>query len=553
MFELSATAILVSLLGGVALTLYGVNITRDQVMQAFGPRLRQMIENSTRNRFQAFGAGLIVTSLTQSATATALMVGAFAARGLIPLMAALAMVLGADVGTTIVAQIFSLKIYGIAPIVILIGSVGMRWRDMGSTHHLFHALIGLGLMLLGVMTITHAAAPMEKSTIVRDVLHGLNHDVMMAALIGILLTWLAHSTLAIVLLIMSFAVADAMTLTTAFAMILGAHCGSALTPLLVHIKDRGVARQIGWGGFILRGSVSLILIPFVPWLTAHSAWIQMDVGRQVVNFHTGISVLRAILFLPFLGIISQWLVRMFPPVSDPNDPGQASYLQEKDMATPSRALANAEREITRLGDMVQHMLEDTIHILRHNDQQAIHALQQRDNAVDKLYEQIKFYLIRLSQTNLAPAEAQQQLDMLMFATDLEHSGDIIVKSLCPLAEKKRRENLTFSREGWDEITQYHQSVLENYRLAMQVFTTRNLDLARQLVAQKEVLQQSTHSTSDSHFARIRSGQVESVRSSSLHLDIIRDLRRINSHANSIAYMLLQHHGRLQSRIKIDSV
>ncbi|HEY1097209.1 MAG TPA: Na/Pi cotransporter family protein [Alphaproteobacteria bacterium] len=551
MFGISATAILVTLLGGVALTLYGVNVTRDEVIHAFGPRLRLMIERSTRNRFQAFGAGIAVTSLTQSATATALMITSFASRGLIPLMPALAMLLGADVGTTIVAQIFSLKIYGVAPIIILIGFVGMRWRPLGSVHHMFHALIGLGLMMLGVATITNAALPMEQAPLIRDILHSLDRDVMMAALIAVILTWMAHSTLAIVLLIMSFTVAGAMTLTTAFAMVLGAHCGAAITPLLLHLHDRGTARQISWGGFILRGSVAFALVPFATLMASYADLFSQDTGRQVVNFHTGVSVLRALMFLPFLGMISKMIAKMMPSGNDPHDASQANYLHEADLAYPGRALAGASREIGRLGDLVQQMLEDTIHVLRENDQKAIHMLQQRDNAVDKLYEQIKFYLIRLSQSPLNPQDAQHQLDMLMFATDLEHSGDIIVKSLCPLAEKKRRENLVFSQEGWNEILQYHQLVLENFRLAMQVFATQNIELARQLVAQKEMLQESTHNTSGLHFARIRSGQLESVRSSSLHLDIIRDFRRINSHANSIAYMLLQHNGNLQSRIRTE--
>jgi phosphate:Na+ symporter len=546
---ISATATLIALLGGVALTLYGVNVTRDEVMHAFGPRLRLLIERSTRNRFQAFGAGILVTSLTQSATATALMVTSFATRGLIPLLAALAMLLGADVGTTIVAQIFSLKIYAIAPIVILIGFTGMRWRSLGSSHHAFHALIGLGLMMLGVMTITSAALPMEQAPIVRDILHSLDRDVVMAALIAVLMTWMAHSTLAIVLLIMSFTVTGAMSLSTAFAMVLGAHCGAAITPLILSLHDKGVARQIGWGGFLLRGTVTILLLPFVPRLTAYADYLSLDPGRQVVNFHTGVAVSRAVLFLPILGVFSKLVQWIIPPVKNTNDPAHVAYLNESDLVHPVRALAAAAREIGRLGDLVQQMLEDTIHVLQQSDEKAIHHLQQRDDVVDKLYEQIKFYLIRLSRNPLNPGEAQQQLDMLMFATDLEHSGDIIVKSLCLLAEKKRRENLVFSRDGWDEILNYHQLVLENFRLAMQVFITHNADLARQLVAQKETLQHNTHATSGSHFARIRSGQLESVRSSSLHLDIIRDLRRINSHATSIAYMLLQHNGVLQSRIK----
>ena len=464
-------------------------------------------------------------------------------------MAALAMLLGADVGTTIVAQIFSLKIYGIAPIVILLGFIGTRWKPIGSLHHGAHAVIGLGLMMMGVMTITNAALPMEQAPLIRDILHSLDQDLVMAALLATILTWVAHSTLAIVLLIMSFAVTGALSLPAAFAMVLGAHCGSALTPLLLHARDEGTAKQVSWGGFFLRVMVTVALLPAVPLLNEFADRFGSNAARQVVNFHTALSVLRAILFLPVINLIATGLKKILPLQTDTRNPAHAAYLHENDMMHPSRALAGAARETARLGDLVQHMLDDSLIIFQHNDEKAIHDLQQRDNTVDRLYEQIKFYLIKLSRSPLTTAEAQQQLDMLMFATDLEHSGDIIVKSLCVMAEKKRRDSLTFSKAGWEEIDFFHRAVADNFRLSLQVFTTQNIDLARQLVAQKEELQKNTHETSGSHFARIRSGQLESVRSSSLHLDIIRDLRRINSHATSIAYMILNNHGDLQSRIR----
>jgi phosphate:Na+ symporter len=538
-----------TILGGVALTLFGVQQVRESVTQALGPQLRGWIEHSTHRSWQAFMAGIAVTSLTQSATATALIVASFAARNLIPLTAALAVLLGADVGTTLVAQVVSLDFGWLGPVFVFLGMLTVAWCPQGRLKHGGGVLIGLGIMLVGLVTIEHAADPIAESELVRSIMKSLASDMIMTFIIGTIITWLAQSSLAIVLLVMSFASAKVMGLETALILVLSTPVGSAITPLILNMNQKNEAKLVALGSFLMRLLACVAVLPFIHPLMMYVDVLGASIGRKIVNFHTIFSVARALVFLPFLTPIALLLRRVFPWQRDLSDPSVPRYLDERDLNVPSVALAAAERETLRLGDLVLAMLEDVQGVFEFNEPGRLERLQAKDNQVDKLYEQIKFYLAKLSREAMSDEQATRHVDLLMFITNLEHIGDIIVKNLCELAQKKWRHSLWFSNQGWTEILAFHKHVCDNFRLAMNVFHSGDPTLARELVRQKEALQRETFHASGSHFERLRLGLMESLRSSSVHLDVIRDLRRINDHLTSVAYSILDAHGALQSRIR----
>jgi phosphate:Na+ symporter len=540
-----------TILGGVALTLYGVQQIRDNVMQGMGATLRHVIEKSTSNVIKAFGAGILVTGLIQTATATALIVSSFAARGLVPLVAALAVLLGADVGTSLVAQVFTLNLNWLGPIFVFIGMMVMAVSPVGRSKYAGGALVGLGVMLVGLGIITHAAEPMEQSAALRAIMGELHNDRIMTLCVGVLLTWLAQSSLAFVLLVMSFAGANIMAADTAFTLVLGAHVGAAVTPLLMNIGQNNDARLLVIGNFLLRLVSAFAFIAVMDMVMVYQTHLGHSIERQVVNFHTASSVLRALVFLPFLGVIADLLRRLVPIHVNKDDPSRAQYLDTRDLGVPSVALAAAERETLRLSDLVMAMMDDVKVVFEQNDPHALQRLIDRDNHVDRLYEQIKFYLAKLSRESMTDKQSRRHIELLMFITNLEHIGDIIVRNLCELAQKKWRNNLSFSKQGWQEIEDYHTHVMANFRLAINVFHSEDAVLARELVRQKEALQKETVTATGSHFNRLRQGLLESLRSSSLHLDIIRDLRRVNDYLTSVAYNILEDHGALQSRVRED--
>lgn len=547
---MSGTETFLTIIGGVALLLYGVQQVRYGVTRAFGVALRQIIERSTRTKIGGFISGIFVTALVQSSTATSLILTSFASKGMISVAAALAVVLGADVGTTLIAQIFTFDIGWLAPCLIALGVIGYGIKKTGPAHMISIALIGLGLMLLSLSLIVTAATPFGQSDLLKSVMVALGNEPALAFLLAILLTWMAHSSLAIVLLVMSLAGAGAITVPVALVFVLGANVGGTIPPLLLNLREGGNGRVVAFGSFFMRLIGALVTVPFVYYCADWMGQISIDPQRQVVNFHTSFNLIRGLAFLPFTGFIAHHLTKMIPLMIESNqDEGQAKYLDYQAIETPVVALSSAARETLRMADIVKRMLDQSIHIFTKEDAQAIKKLQREDDFVDRLYEQIKLYMARLSGEALDPEQSKRYMQVLMFATNLEHIGDILDKNLCELANKRLRGNIAFSDEGLDEIKKTHARIVENFKLGVDTFMTGDPALARQLIKNKEINQQESITSSDSHFKRIRAGLQKTLQSSSLHLDILRDFQRINSHITAGAYSILEERGDLQSRIK----
>jgi phosphate:Na+ symporter len=273
-------------------------------------------------------------------------------------------------------------------------------------------------------------------------------------------------------------------------------------------------------------------------------------ARVAVNFHSLFSVVAAIVFLPLIDPLARLCRRLLPdrPVAD--DPARPRHLDPHVLDTPAEALACAMRETLYLGDRVGDMLRDTMDVFERNDEKGMRAIASQDNTVDHLYEAIKLYLVRISSNDLGEEESRRYVEILSFTTNLEHVGDIIDKNLMDLAAKKIKNRWSFSPEGMTELRAFHARVLENLRLSMNVFATRDLALARRLVAEKTVMRELESKAADSHFARLREGRPESIETSSVHIDVIRDLKRINGHLTSVAYPILEAAGELaDTRLK----
>jgi phosphate:Na+ symporter len=541
---------ILNVLGSVALLLWGVRMVRTGLTRALGATLRRAIGACSRNRFTAFAGGIGLTGLLQSSTATALLLASFAGRGLISLPIALAVMLGANVGTTLTSQVLSFDLGWLSPLMIAGGVIAFLASNSDKPRHLGRVAIGLGLMLLSLRLLTLATEPLRTSPSFIAVLSGLQDEYVIAAIVGTLLTWFIHSSLSMVLLVMSFASSGIVSPPLALALVIGANVGGALAPYMDQSATDVDARRVPLANLISRVVIGLgflpLLVPMVHWL----GLLETSPARMAVNFHSLFSIVAAIVFLPLIDPVASLCRRLLPakPVTD--DPGKPRHLDANVLDTPAEALACALRETLALGDRVADMLGKTMEVFERNDQKAVRAIEQADDAVDHLYEAIKLYLIQVSRTDLGEEESRRYVEILTFTTNLEHIGDIIDKNLMELAGKKIKNGYAFSAEGLAELKGFHGRVLENLRLAMNVFTTRDIALARRLVAEKTAMREAEAKAADSHYARLREGRPESMETSSIHLDVIRDLKRINGHVTSVAYPILEAAGELaDTRLK----
>lgn len=532
--------ILLNIVAGVCLLLWGVMLLRLGVTRGFGASLRRFLAACTNNRLKAFAAGIGMTALLQSSTATVLVVSSFASQGLLNAATGIAIVLGADVGTTLVAQLFSLDISLLLPAFLVAGYILFKMENNGKLKNIGRILIGLALMLLALNLIREGASPLRESETLPLILAPLQNDPFFAVLLAALMTWIAHSSLAIVLLLMSLVTAGVLPLELGLFMVLGANLGGTIAPLIATLKDNPDAMRIPLGNMLIRITGIVAIVPFLHLLMPPLADFEADEARQLVNFHTGFNIALALVFLPFTGLINELLKRALPDRPVAYDPGRARYLSEKDLDTPSVALSNAARETLRMAEMIQQMLTDAMRAMRTNNEKLVGRIKEEDNIVDQLYSQIKNYMARMAQEFMDKREAQRYVQILMFSTNLEHAGDVIDKNLLPLVNKKIRNQVEFSAEGLKEIQHIHDLVLESIKLAQSIFDTGDTTLARRLLADKDIIRNAEIKGFGTHIERLRDGVPETVSTSSLHLDIIRDYRRINSYMCAVAYPLLEN-------------
>lgn len=546
--------LLVDICGGVALLLWATRMVRTGIERAYGPALRRLLGHAARNRVLAFASGLGTAATLQSSAATALLTVAFATSGVLTTAPALAVMLGADVGSTLVVQALSFDIAWLAPALVFVGVLLFLSTERRKPRQLGRIIIGLGLMLLALRLIVGASAPLRDSQSLQVVLGGLRGDPLLALVLAAVLTWLAHSSVAMVLLVMSLVSVGLVPVALGFVLVLGANIGSGLISVILTLGHEPSARRIPLGNLLFRLVGALLTLSVVELAASHFAVVGASPARQIANFHSLFNLTVGVVFLPLTGFATKLLQRLLPdaPVVAGNGAAyQAPSQLDPDLVDkPAQALACATREVLRMAERVEILLRQAIDMFGADSKKAVTELGKLDDYVDQMNTAIKLYLTRLSRSELSDADSRRCMEITTFTIKLEQIGDIVVRSLLELARKKIGKKLDFSAAGWQELTAMHAQVVENMHLALNVFVSGDTDSARQLIQEKERINQLERRCSEQHLARLRAGQLASIETSAIHLDILRDLKLINSHLASVAYPILQESGDLySSRLK----
>ncbi|MBV8927155.1 MAG: Na/Pi cotransporter family protein [Bradyrhizobium sp.] len=541
------SVVLLDLMGGVALLLWGLHMVHSGILRAFGPDLRRLLSKALNDRFTAFAAGLGLTAVLQSSTATALITSSFAAEGLVALVPALAIMLGANVGTTLIVQLLSFNITAVAPVLFIIGLLAFRNGPRSRIKNIGRVVIGLGLMLLSLHILLDTLAPAENAPTVRVLLDAVTGDPVLCILIGAVITWAAHSSVATVLLIMSLAYAHFVSPVAALALVLGANLGSAINPLVEGAKrDNPASYRLPVGNLLNRAVGIVLVLPFLRPLAQHLQPWQPDLAKLTAEFHVAFNLVTAVLFIGVLDPLSQLLTRLLPDRVRAEDAGRPRYLDETALETPSLALADAARETLRVGDLVETMLRQVMTAIMNNDRALVSQVSRMDNAVDGIVEATKLYLTKLTRDSLDEREGRRAMEIISFAINLEHVGDIVDKNLNELATKKIKRRFQFSAEGAEELLAFHRRIMDSLRIAFGVFMSCDVGEAHKLLAEKAVLRNAELAATERHLDRLREGRPESIETTSLHLDVLRDLKRIHSHICSVAYPVLDAAGELEA-------
>jgi phosphate:Na+ symporter len=525
-------------------------MVRIGVSEGWGSEIRGALGASLQNRFKAFASGLGVTMLLQSSSATALLASSFSGQGILTTATALAILLGADVGTALVAQILTFDLSALSPFLIALGVAVFTYSPGGRARDCGRITLGIGMMLLALKLIVAASLPMRESLIVQQIFVALGEDLVLAIIFAAIIAWASHSSLATVLLVISLASTSAIETPVAFALVLGANIGSAIPPFISTLGASRSARQPPLGNLLFRIAGVLITFPFLGLIASQFSLVETDSARQIAHFHMLFNIALVVLFLPLIDrmvALTGLLLPVGEPVSDAMEPRE---LDRGAFENPLVALVNAEREVLRMGDVVERMLRNAFIALKKDDYQLAQRTRGMDRLVNEFYDGVKAYLTALARETLGEKESKRCTEILAFATNLEHIGDIISGDLTRnIMRKKLVTHRKMSLQDREDLNGLYQPVIKTFQLSLSVFTSGDVAMARQLLARKYKFIKRERKAVMNHLQKIRDDAAYDSRLSAMQLDVVRDLKRINSHLTSVAYPILEQAGQLRDRLR----
>ncbi|MGL4315068.1 MAG: Na/Pi cotransporter family protein [Pseudomonas sp.] len=530
---------LLNLLSAIALLVWGTHIVRTGILRVYGSQLRRILSHSVAKRPQAFAAGIGVTALVQSSNATAMLVTSFVAQGLMTLPPALAIMLGADVGTALMARVLTLDLSWLSPLLIFVGVVLFLSRKQRRAGQVGRVAIGLGLLLLALQLIVQAAKPIAESHSIEALFASLTGDLLLDALVGALFALLTYSSLAAVLLTATLASSGMISLPVAIGLVIGANIGSGVLALLNSSMQSAAGRRVAVGSLLYKLLGLLLVLPLITPLVQWMDGLELSAASLVIGFHLLYNSLRCLLMLPTVNLMARLCSLLLPESKREEGVAEPRHLDRSALDTPSLALANAVRETLRIGDLIEQMLRHLQEVLRESSSEAGRQVRRLDDDVDALYSAVKLYLAQMPRDELAAHDSRRWAEIIELAVNLEHAGDLIEQMVGKLDNHKRSRHYSFSASGLEELTGLLGLLQDNLRLGLNVFLNGNHANAQRLIQEKRRFRQEERKLAHAHVGRLSQQVVQSIETSALHLELIADMKRLNSLFCSSAYALLE--------------
>jgi phosphate:Na+ symporter len=531
--------VLLALFGGVALLLYGIRLSGEALQRALGARLRSLLTGFSRNRVLAVVSGAAITAIIQSSAATTLMLIGFVAAGLMSFRATLGVILGADIGTTFTVQLIAFRITDYAPLLIGLGFTTTFVARRRAPKDIGQALLGLGLLFLGLKLILDNAGTLEASPLAVDLFDAIASSPAVGVLVGAVLSALVTSSAATLGLALAFAHQGLLGLTGAVAVVLGANIGTCVTALTASIGAGAEAKRVAVAHIAFKLLGVALVFPFVGPFTAVVASTAVDPARQIANAHTLFNIGISLAFLPFTPLAARAIEALVPEAPEGDSPFRVRYVDERALEQPALALGQATREALRMADVVQAMLRDVPVVFASDHQELLEEVSRRDDQVDFLEREIKLFLTRLGREAMGPDLSRKEIALISFIGNLENIGDIIDKNLMELARKKIYQGRRFSDVGWAQIQEFHGLVSKNLERAIAAFAANDRGLAQEVLDQRPLIRTRERDLRESHLGRLRAGLAESIETSEIHLDLLTNLKRVSSHVSALAISIVE--------------
>jgi phosphate:Na+ symporter len=532
---------LLDLLSAVALLIWGTHIVRTGILRVYGSQLRRVLSQNMSKRPLAFIAGILVTALVQSSNATAMLVTSFVGQSLMGLTPALAIMLGADVGTAVMSRILTFDLSWLSPLLIFLGVMLFLSRKQTRAGQMGRVGIGLGLIILALQLIVTAAAPITQAAGVKVLFASLTGDILLDALVGAMFALISYSSLAAVLLTATLAGAEIISLPVAIGLVIGANIGSGLLAFLSTSMQNVAGRQVALGSLLYKLIGLLLIIPVLPPLVHWMETLNVSPSSLVISFHVIYNSLRCLIMLPTVGPMGRLCASLLPQAAEVNGQTKPRHLDLTALSTPSLALANAVRETLRMGDLIDSMLDAMQEVLRGNQTAVTQEVRRLNDDVEVLYNAIKLYLAQMPREDLSDQDNRRWAEIIELTINLELASGLIERMLRKVQRQKTSQGRSFSEVGLEELSGLHEQLISNLRLGLSVFLSGDPESARQLLREKRRFRAQERRLAHAHVSRLQRKIVQSIETSSLHLELIADMKRLNSLFCSSAYAVLETH------------
>ncbi|WP_074381302.1 Na/Pi cotransporter family protein [Bartonella doshiae] len=549
---MNGSLVLLHLAGAISLLLWATRMVRTGVERAYGDRLKYKMRHVMSHPFFAVNFGLFTAMILQSSTAVTLLVGSFVESGFVSGLAGLMAVRGGELGSAFVVKILSYDLTIFVPLCLLVGTFIFMATEKRNWRQIGRIIIGIGLLVLSLQMISTATEPLRDSVILPSIISYLSTDPVSTFLLAALLTYLLHSSIAGIILLVNFANYDLIHAQLCVVMVLGVNFGSSLIAPLLTRNSSPNTRLVPLGNLLMRGAGSILILILFLSFQPSITWLGNNASTQVINAHIIFNVFILLAGIP----LSKWILKLTTKIVYESTKktstdktlnlSDQTALDDSVLERPTLALSNVMREVIHICDLVDIMLEKIMGLYEKPDSDIIHELNQLNVILDKKHIAIKLYLARLAGQKLSDEEALQTQELLGTCIKLDQAGDIIIHNMLMQVKKKQQKNLQFSNDGWNDLLRFHAIVLANAHIAFNVLVSRDTHTAHLLVQKKDQLRNLEKEMSLKHFKRLREGDLKNIESSSLHLDTVRDLKQINSLLTSMIYPILEAQGLLQS-------
>ncbi len=524
--DIDVFLLLVELFGGLAIFLLGMDRMTEALRLIAGTRMRDVLARLTTNRFAGMFTGAGITAVIQSSSVTTVLVVGFVSSGLMSLTQSLGVIVGANVGTTITAQIVAFKITSYALLAVAVGFAVTFLSKRQDRQARGTALMGLGLVFFGMSLMGDAMSPLRTSETFVDVMTQLENPFLGIA-VGAAFTALVQSSSATTGIVIVLAQQDLITIETGVALILGANIGTAITAILASLGKSRDAKRAAMGHTVFNVGGVLVWVPLIGLLTGMVEDIGGPVERQIANAHTFFNVINAVVVIWFVPQLARLVTHLVPDRPDEDVVVQAKYLDHGLFATPELALAHARLEIDRMARRTQKMLADVLPAVIGGTRWELLAIQELDDEVDALHEQIIDYLGEVSTQKISRSNTTELINLMDAANNLEAAADIIETNLVGLGLTRVEQGLVVSAETRQVLESLHAAVAEGLECAMKAVTERDPEAAHRVEHLKNEIASLERSATLHQAQRLVADAPDRVATYRFEIDVIAQLKRIH--------------------------